>query len=139
VQIAATTGLGQKTWAGRYFRQGTAICPHSSLSILKLPRIDDKPPVGVLQTFPPVRAVEIKIEATERAHDYWGRAPNVCNGSRARGPAFASGLMSLRTSCWLLPQNDQYSVFFESTPPILLISEPPSETLPCLASGISPN
>jgi hypothetical protein len=46
-----------------------------------LPHIDDKPPVGVLQTSAPVRAVEIKIEATERAHDYWGRAPNVCNGS----------------------------------------------------------
>jgi hypothetical protein len=62
----------------------------------------------------------------------------------ATGPApearhLLPGLMSLRTSCWLLPQNDQYSVFFESTPPILLISEPPSETLPCLASGISPN
>jgi hypothetical protein len=25
----------------------------------------------------------------------------------------------LRTSCWLLPQNEQYSVFFES-PPLLL-------------------
>jgi hypothetical protein len=32
------------------------------------------------------------------------------------GPA-----MSLRTSCWLLPQNEQYSVFFESPPPTLLI------------------
>src|SRR5260221_3827264 len=32
------------------------------------------------------------------------------------GPA-----MSLRTSCWLLPQNEQYRVFFESPPPTLLI------------------
>ena len=32
------------------------------------------------------------------------------------GPA-----MSLRTSCWLLPQNEQYRVFFESLPPTLLI------------------
>src|SRR6201981_4011571 len=32
------------------------------------------------------------------------------------GPA-----MSLRTSCWLLPQNEQYSVFFESLAPTLLI------------------
>jgi hypothetical protein len=32
------------------------------------------------------------------------------------GPA-----ISLRTSCWLLPQNEQYSVFFESPPPTLLI------------------
>src|ERR1044071_7767577 len=31
------------------------------------------------------------------------------------GPA-----ISLRTSCWLLPQNEQYSVFLES-PPLLLI------------------
>src|SRR4051795_13765052 len=30
------------------------------------------------------------------------------------GPA-----MSLRTSCWLLPQNEQYSVLFESPPPTL--------------------
>jgi hypothetical protein len=29
--------------------------------------------------------------------------------------------MSLRTSCWLLPQNEQYRVFFESLPPTLLI------------------
>jgi hypothetical protein len=35
------------------------------------------------------------------------------------GPA-----MSLRTSCWLLPQKEQWSVFFESLPPTLLISEP---------------
>src|SRR6202140_5309685 len=42
------------------------------------------------------------------------------------GPA-----MSLRTSCWLLPQNEQESGFFESPPPILLISEPPSKTQPC--------
>src|SRR5438046_9344911 len=41
------------------------------------------------------------------------------------GPA-----ISLRTSCWLLPQNEQYKVFFESLPPILLISEvAPAETL----------
>src|SRR6478736_833452 len=32
------------------------------------------------------------------------------------GPA-----MSLRTSCWLLPQNEQYRVFLESLPPTLLI------------------
>src|SRR3979490_3403653 len=32
------------------------------------------------------------------------------------GPA-----ISLRTSCWLLPQNEQYSVFFESLVPTLLI------------------
>src|SRR6202007_2225182 len=32
------------------------------------------------------------------------------------GPA-----ISLRTSCWLLPQNEQYSVFFASLVPTLLI------------------
>src|ERR1700743_382438 len=32
------------------------------------------------------------------------------------GPA-----ISFRTSCWLLPQNEQYSVFFESLAPTLLI------------------
>src|SRR5579871_1261966 len=32
------------------------------------------------------------------------------------GPA-----ISLRTSCWLLPQNEQYSVFLESLAPTLLI------------------
>src|ERR1700712_2736623 len=32
------------------------------------------------------------------------------------GPA-----ISLRTSCWLLPQNEQYSVFFESLVPTLLL------------------
>src|SRR6476620_4021898 len=32
------------------------------------------------------------------------------------GPA-----ISLRTSCWLLPQNEQYRVFLESLPPTLLI------------------
>src|SRR6202048_3651393 len=32
------------------------------------------------------------------------------------GPA-----ISLRTSCWLLPQNEQYSVFLESLVPIFLI------------------
>src|SRR4249919_1931328 len=35
------------------------------------------------------------------------------------GPA-----MSLRTSCWLLPQNVQWSVFLESLPPALFISVP---------------
>src|SRR6516225_4445847 len=35
------------------------------------------------------------------------------------GPA-----MSLRTSCWLLPQNVQWSVFLVSSPVTLLISEP---------------
>src|SRR5260370_31891396 len=39
------------------------------------------------------------------------------------GPA-----MSLRTSCWLLPQNEQYSVFLESPLPTLLISEPGQDT-----------
>src|SRR4051794_12175629 len=32
------------------------------------------------------------------------------------GPA-----INLRTSCWLLPQNEQYKVFFESPAPTLLI------------------
>src|SRR3569833_688617 len=32
------------------------------------------------------------------------------------GPA-----ISFRTSCWLLPQNEQYRVFLESLPPTLLI------------------
>src|SRR5262245_48406862 len=32
------------------------------------------------------------------------------------GPA-----MSLRTSCWLLPQNEQYSVFFESLPTLVIL------------------
>src|SRR4051795_11244617 len=32
------------------------------------------------------------------------------------GPA-----ISLRTSCWLLPQNEQYRVFFASPPAVLLI------------------
>src|SRR5436190_18233873 len=35
------------------------------------------------------------------------------------GPA-----MSLRTSCWLLPQKVQWSVFLESLPPALFISVP---------------
>src|ERR1700712_4234961 len=35
------------------------------------------------------------------------------------GPA-----ISLRTSCWLLPQNEQYSVFLESLVPTLLIPVP---------------
>src|SRR6202140_715436 len=35
------------------------------------------------------------------------------------GPA-----ISLRTSCWLLPQNVQWSVFLESLPPALFISVP---------------
>ena len=53
------------------------------------------------------------------------------------GPA-----MSLRTSCWLLPQNEQYKVFFESLPPILLISEPrgcidPESAVPMSGSAIS--
>jgi hypothetical protein len=34
--------------------------------------------------------------------------------------------MSLRTSCWLLPQNEQYKVFLESLPPTLLIPHSPS-------------
>src|SRR5690606_4385814 len=32
------------------------------------------------------------------------------------GPA-----ISLRTSCWLFPQNEQYSVFLESPPPLLIL------------------
>src|SRR5690606_34341404 len=32
------------------------------------------------------------------------------------GPA-----ISLRTSCWLLPQNEQYRVFLESPPPLLTL------------------
>jgi len=32
--------------------------------------------------------------------------------------------MSLRTSCWLLPQNEQYKVFFESPPEDLFIPTP---------------
>src|SRR5215472_3228687 len=39
------------------------------------------------------------------------------------GPA-----MSLRTSCWLLPQNEQYSVFLVSPPLTLFISEPRQDT-----------
>ena len=35
------------------------------------------------------------------------------------GPA-----MSLRTSCWLFPQKEQYSVFFESPPLDLFMSAP---------------
>src|ERR1700691_374073 len=35
------------------------------------------------------------------------------------GPA-----ISLRTSCWLLPQNEQYRVFLFSPPPDLLICAP---------------
>src|ERR1700683_4455279 len=35
---------------------------------------------------------------------------------KTEGPA-----MSLRTSCWLLPQKEQKSVFFESLPVTLLI------------------
>src|ERR1700689_1176859 len=41
------------------------------------------------------------------------------------GPA-----MSLRTSCWLFPQKEQYSVFLESPPPTLLI---PVSVLPARA------
>src|SRR5207302_10866797 len=40
------------------------------------------------------------------------------------GPA-----ISLRTSCWLLPQNEQYNVFFESPAPTLLILFSPSAAL----------
>src|SRR5713226_6034591 len=39
------------------------------------------------------------------------------------GPA-----MSLRTSCWLLPQNVQWSGFLVSPPLTLLISEPGQDT-----------
>ena len=43
------------------------------------------------------------------------------------GPA-----MSLRTSCWLFPQKEQYSVFFES-PPLDLFMSAPYRRLPGLA------
>src|SRR5258705_12143657 len=42
------------------------------------------------------------------------------------GPA-----ISLRTSCWLLPQNEQYSVFFESLVPTLLILVSVRRSDPC--------
>src|SRR5215471_6425099 len=41
------------------------------------------------------------------------------------GPA-----MSFLTSCWLLPQNEQYSVFFESPPLDLVIATPSSAVTP---------
>src|SRR5215472_10335521 len=43
------------------------------------------------------------------------------------GPA-----MSFLTSCWLLPQNEQYSVFFESPPLDLVIAAP---SLPLRGQG----
>src|SRR5471030_1088117 len=47
------------------------------------------------------------------------------------GPA-----MSLRTSCWLLPQKEQYRVFLDSPPLALLISSGPSGL--CLTTGGRP-
>src|ERR1035438_7023704 len=52
------------------------------------------------------------------------------------GPA-----INLRTSCWLLPQNEQYSVFLESPVPTLLIlvsvrrSTSSAQSLPCTDSA----
>src|SRR6201991_3090750 len=43
------------------------------------------------------------------------------------GPA-----ISLRTSCWLLPQNEQYSVFLESLVPTLLILISVRRSIPLL-------
>jgi hypothetical protein len=43
------------------------------------------------------------------------------------GPA-----ISLRTSCWLLPQNEQYSVFLESLVPTLIILVSVRRSIPSL-------
>src|ERR1700746_1713853 len=50
------------------------------------------------------------------------------------GPA-----ISLRTSCWLLPQNEQYSVFFESLVPTLLILISVRRSIPSARSPYSGN
>src|SRR5258708_20012847 len=47
------------------------------------------------------------------------------------GPA-----MSLRTSCWLLPQNEQYRVFLESPPTLLIPSSPPARRDPDFFRGL---
>src|SRR5262245_47889028 len=48
------------------------------------------------------------------------------------GPA-----ISLRTSCWLLPQNEQYNVFLESLVPTLLILFSVRRSIPCARSSHS--
>src|SRR5476649_1263942 len=48
------------------------------------------------------------------------------------GPA-----ISLRTSCWLLPQNEQYSVFLESLVPTLLIPVSVRRSIPSARSPYS--
>src|SRR5690606_33144851 len=50
------------------------------------------------------------------------------------GPA-----ISLRTSCWLLPQNEQYRVFLESPPLNLVIPAPLSGPAPGDAGPIPSN
>src|SRR5271154_3373923 len=50
------------------------------------------------------------------------------------GPA-----ISLRTSCWLLPQNEQYSVFLESLVPTLLILISVRHSIPYARSPYSGN
>src|ERR1700719_2159551 len=45
------------------------------------------------------------------------------------GPA-----INLRTSCWLLPQNEQYSVFLESLVPTLLIRVSVRRSIPSARS-----
>src|SRR3982074_2848347 len=48
------------------------------------------------------------------------------------GPA-----ISLRTSCWLLPQNEQYSVFLESLVPTLLLVVSVRRSIPSVRSPYS--
>src|SRR5665647_954262 len=48
------------------------------------------------------------------------------------GPA-----INLRTSCWLLPQNEQYSVFLESLVPTLLILISVRRSIPSARSPYS--
>src|SRR6185369_4831232 len=48
------------------------------------------------------------------------------------GPA-----ISLRTSCWLLPQKEQYSVFLESPPVDLVIGPDPSSSKRAVVSLVS--
>jgi len=45
--------------------------------------------------------------------------------------------MSFLTSCWLLPQNEQYKVFFES-PPLSFVMSTPSQDLICNDTGRFP-
>src|ERR1043165_8312434 len=49
------------------------------------------------------------------------------------GPA-----ISLRTSCWLLPQKEQYRVFLESLPPTLLIQFSVAPRYLCVAMADAP-